>query len=559
MSGTQVDIPCTQLNAWLCNRGLLKKKWQSDLREIQSKIKESRKLLPAELQEKIERDAIGYPEVIKIIDSLEQKEKASGKNVKTMFGGYSSDLLREWDGIRQAYIKNNLYLGEFGRILSQRLKYDIPRMRKLVQDSGRQISELERKMSDREQLSREWRAKFVARCKELKISGVNVRQELKMTVRELPAALEKVCEETRSEKMKAGIALYCDFVKFLRGFSADEKKKAEVDEKHIPTLHGLKEVREALPYDLEAAEKQLASASDEKEVENGWALVNANDAGPPVGGEGGSSSTGGNVGWNMLNGNNEAKTGREKGGGDAKNQEAENREDGINWDFEVAEVGTGEKQSTDDDAAGKISSEWGITVEETDVTSAPSKGISRTGNSILIPKLPKHILEKEELRNQLINDLLELKCFYRQRLSELEDGDSVCAGQYSKRDRDLALAKRCTDISVKGYLKIIESSLSALNKDDLQRMLLIKSGERYVTRLADSITQLDRNAKKMHDSIGQIRSRQQSIRRSVTQTNASLGREIKRCKKIQVDLEDRLKEMFPEVLGFKIVGEIDKL
>eukprot|EP00471_Norrisiella_sphaerica_P011478 CAMPEP_0184499374 /NCGR_PEP_ID=MMETSP0113_2-20130426/41327_1 /TAXON_ID=91329 /ORGANISM="Norrisiella sphaerica, Strain BC52" /LENGTH=523 /DNA_ID=CAMNT_0026887263 /DNA_START=236 /DNA_END=1803 /DNA_ORIENTATION=+ len=523
MSNIHVDIPCTQINSWLCNRGKLKKKWQSDLRALQARVKEAMKALDVNIQEQIEGDGLGYSEVLNVLKALESQQEASGEAVKTMFGGYNSDLLKSWDEIRKAFLQDNLYLADSGRTLAQKVKYDIPRMRKLIQESGRQISDLSRKVSDKRQQSKDWRDKFKAKCEELGVQGVDVPSELRSTLSGLPAALEVVSKCCHETAVGEAMALYRDYTNFLNSYMREQRDGKESSEGksfkgYTPTLAELTTVREAPAYDFKAAAK--ASENLSREVENGWSIVESKEAAAKP----------------------EAS--------DVKGVKASSGEE-IDWDFDVEEQGgVSEEKGNAEDA----DNDWDITVDETADTSHQASGKNgakdNAGCDFKQSRRQKHILENEMLRNGLANNLLELSCFLKHRLTELEDGDPIGAGQYSRRDQaNLELARRSSLVPVTRCLKAVDACLEALKDSGLERMLLIQNSERYVTRLADSILQLDRNANKALEAITKLEARQQTVRNSVDKITESLSRAEKTSKELQEMLETTLMKMFPEAAG----------
>uniref|UniRef100_A0A7S3ZBK1 CDK5RAP3-like protein n=1 Tax=Lotharella globosa TaxID=91324 RepID=A0A7S3ZBK1_9EUKA len=533
-------------SAWLLRRGKLKKKWQNDLRSIQTSTKEARKLLDVEMQEKFEGDAIGYFEVLKIISTLEAEAKEQGKNVKTFFGGYSSDLLRTWDEIRQNYLKDNIYIAESGRALAQRLKYDIPRMKKLVVESAKQLADLQRKVTDKEKLSKDWRVKFRAKCDDLGIRGVDVASELLGTLRELPAALETVAGLARKDDVGDAMNFYKDYVRFLHGFTSESKEKksslASEDSKFIPSLAALEAVRQAPAY-------------DEKEVENGWALVDAKDGNYtdeaiPTGSEEGGAA--GGIDWGLET----EQPAEAKDEGNAEQNAATGGDEAINWDFDIeVEEDGGGGESAAQVASGEAEAEaveidWEISL---DAGAAEEKGGAANTSR------PKHILDDEKVRNELMDNLLEVKYFLEQRLKDLENGDPIASGQYKLRAPDLNLARRGSALACTRYLKAVDAAVVAMRDATLQRLLLIQGGERYVTRLADNILQLERNAERASNSISSLREREKAIRTSVSQTRTSLDRATEGCKEMQKRLEDILSGMFPDAAGLRIVGDINKL
>jgi hypothetical protein len=91
------------------------------------------------------RAAVNYFHCVEIVQALEARQRESGANVKNIFGSYTSDLLRTWDGILKAYRKNNVrassrhcpalvratrrplqvFLAEAGRLLAQGVNFDV--------------------------------------------------------------------------------------------------------------------------------------------------------------------------------------------------------------------------------------------------------------------------------------------------------------------------------------------------------------------------------------------------------------------------------------------------
>jgi len=588
MSEYHIDIPCTKINAWLCNRGKIKKSWQAELRQIRKSIRQHRHTLHPDLLARFEGREIEYFDVLEIINELETQQKKSGKAIKSFFGGYTSDQIIHWDNIRQSYVADNMWIAECGRGLGQRCKYEIPRLKKQLVEYGKQISDLSRKIHDRKLDAKEWRSKFHAKCAEVGILGENVRSEVKGLTTQLPEELEKFAKLVRSDAIREASDLYQDYVTFLNSFednSKDDCKHATdstndenvgKDTKHskdlktgkgikatksiVCSLPGLLAVRAAEAYDPK---------SNLEHVENGWALVNASPVAVNATVSRPESSeedprVGASIDWG-IEVEEEGGGSHRRGQGEAGDQSEVHK---IAWDFEIEDGDGGESKGERGSVEGEggaaaATIEWEISVlgEETSdpkVQGPDAKERKESGPDSLPQSKPPHLLERNRLRAQVMDDLLELKSFLRQRAKELDDGDPIAATKYSRLP-SLSLAKRCNAVAIKKQLDDVQQALDAMCAPTIQRMLQIRASDRYLDRLTQSILSINRNASTTLKSVNNLLHRQVNIRNQVSQTTKTLDRAVKSCKQIQNQLETSLSAMFPEAKGLQIIGEVNKL
>lgn len=152
-----IDIIFTDLLSWLTDRYLIPKDWPKRLEAISLKKIE----LLEQIQNKQDKDfqkikdsfALGselsYEHCKRLQTMIIKTEEAKAK---TLFGNYSSPIIKNLLLIISLYEKNNVFLCEYAKLISQYIKYDIDSCEKNIAYLDKNISESSTKESDKEGL-----------------------------------------------------------------------------------------------------------------------------------------------------------------------------------------------------------------------------------------------------------------------------------------------------------------------------------------------------------------------------------------------------------------------
>lgn len=212
-----IDINSGKLLEWLINRRHCTKDWHVMVLPIREKINNAIQDMPIHegIAKLLSGSYINYFHCLKIVEILKETE-ADTKNV---FGRYGSQRMKDWQEILRLYEKDNIYLAEVAQILIRNVNYEIPSIKKQIQKLEQIQIELEKKEADYKKSENIARSEFNLLCKQLGISGEQIKLELTEKVKELPEIYEKIAKKIKS--LEKVVEFYCAFVNYTLGRQHD--------------------------------------------------------------------------------------------------------------------------------------------------------------------------------------------------------------------------------------------------------------------------------------------------------------------------------------------------
>lgn len=233
-----IDINLDKCIEWLESRDKIPKKlWQAELQVIEKRIKSAKNVLPEKMKELFKETAVDYWATKRIISMLAQAKTDSGESLHSMFGGYSDKGLQEWDGIRKAYDKKNIYLAESARILMRNVNYDIPALKKRMMDCDKQASELIRKHKDSEQQAKKCLQEYEASCQHFRVQqGEDLKAGIVGSTKRLPSMFADLLEDAKRGQLKKAADFYKVFTMYTLKASYGDMDAAAHEGGILPTL-----------------------------------------------------------------------------------------------------------------------------------------------------------------------------------------------------------------------------------------------------------------------------------------------------------------------------------
>jgi len=169
-----------KMEDWLSERQKIKGDWRNALRNIQEKLEGAIEGLPDNpalnaVKEGINIKEINYFTCKKLRDILTSEKDTAQKN---WLGQYKNQATKEWEAILTLYHKDNVHLAEAAMIMNQNVQFEIPALRKIVQNSLKQEQELHRKEGEYKRGSDDYKQRYERECQKLGIEGAQVKKEL---------------------------------------------------------------------------------------------------------------------------------------------------------------------------------------------------------------------------------------------------------------------------------------------------------------------------------------------------------------------------------------------
>ena len=227
-----IDINFTKMEDWLSERQKIKSDWRNSLRKIQEKLEGAIDGLPDNpalnaVKEGINIKEMNYFTCKKLRDILTSEKDTAQKN---WLGQYKNQATKEWEAILAMYHKDNVHLAEAAMILNQNVQFEIPALRKIVQNSLKQQQELHRKEGEYKRGSDDYKQRYERECQKLGIEGVQVKKELLKRSEVLPQLYLSMIEAAKSESMREATELYVGY------YAYNTKDSSKTLETLLPSL-----------------------------------------------------------------------------------------------------------------------------------------------------------------------------------------------------------------------------------------------------------------------------------------------------------------------------------
>ncbi|XP_059494715.1 CDK5 regulatory subunit-associated protein 3 [Stegostoma tigrinum] len=449
-----IDIQTSKLLDWLVDRRHCKLKWQNAVLVIREKINNAIQDMPEneEIKQLLSGSYIHYFHCLRIIEILRRTE-ASTKNI---FGGYSSQRMKDWQEIVCLYEKDNVYLAELSSLLVRNVNYEIPSLKKQISKCQQLQQEYSRKELDYINNAATLREKFFISCKQFGITGSDVRQELLSLCNDLPSGLDGIAE--RTSDLTDALELYEACVEFVCG---------SVSEPIAPLLKHVQLKGNTTVYEWRTGQ---APSAIELPVN-----VEVQQPTEPT---------------DTIDWEDDGVSGVDQSGD-------------IDWGITVEESN---EVNNKEPAADAI--DWGEDTSaavEIDIVQSGTEGdgVAKENDALTI-------LENLETRNQFINELMELQDFLSQRLVEMnEEADILSINQFQTAP---AIVQGQDVTKVVAMTTLVKDLIQRLTNVKMRHLFMILASPRYI----DRVTELLQQKLKQAGTVGEkqhlmVKKRQQSL------------------------------------------------
>jgi len=496
-----IDIYYNKLLDWLIDRRHCNLKWQDYASSIREKINTAIQDMPPneEIAQLLAGAYINYFHCQKIVELL----KECGEGSTNFFGQYSSQRMKDWQVIVQLYKEDNVFLAEAAHMLMVNVNFEIPALKRQVAKCQQIQLESTRKENDCTSNSAIFREKYRQVCKEMGIIGDDVRKELIQLVDTLPEKFNEISKKV--EELNIVSEYYHAFVNFVaqRNISS-----ADV----CPLINFVISNGNATVYQWKTG-KVPTKIEEQVQIVDLEAMVEIT--------------------------------------GTSENTD----EDEIDWgDNGVDTIDYGEEEIDWGDSGISLSVEdenLTITVQDSGQENPDGEN-----GGIAAGDEAQTVLELTRTRNVFIDELLELQSFLKQRIFELRsEPDIITVNQFQSAPN---IIQSHSKESLENMLRIVSDIMDNLSSRQMKNLYLIKSSQRYVDRIADSLLQKLQISEKLLNQVSILKKKSKEAAETQIEIIPKLNILVKKTKTLQGQIEKEISSRYKN-RKVNIMGEINMI
>jgi len=471
---------------------------------------------------------IDYEKCEKIVEYLVKTE-----GELNLFRQYTSPRVKNWVQIKKAFQKDGVYLAAYAATFQKVYLYEIPALKKQAQQLQSQIQDCDKIESDLSSSIISLKNKFKNQCAELKIKGDSIKQELLMLPKEIPAIFLAIGKEIQSGILASLIIFYSEFLNFAFG-DANYSQNSNP----LPLLTFLQENgNTTCHYYKTGKEPKYADAINENTD------LTLKEPSEPV-----NENVSDTIDWDIdLAPREDAK---EVKPGIPQEKDAKEKV--------IAEITTENAQKIEENEQTEENDiDWEIEIEPSDkIESGKLENLNLLENvdSITLEKLDiqleesgfslqETLLENNDFRNLLLDELYELEAFLNQWISEMSASSSSSSQTSSIIDvyqNAPPIIQSRTIASCTALLNTLKRFLSNLTNQRLHNLILIRDSPKFADRLTTNLKQTLSLQERAERKLLSNKSKKGSFNQQLVQVQGKIRQQLEESKRLRDLLQKHL-------------------
>ena len=464
---------------------------------------------------------------------------AAAAPTRGLFGRLAGKA-KAWDDVVRAYERDALHLPEAALTMTRGVDYDLPHHRAAVAKCAKQLQDLDRREGEYRRGATAARDAFVAACADLGVAPEARSRPggFAAAVATLTDGLDDVFRDAaaaaRAEPVGEAAAHYAEWIAWAHG------RDATVEEL-LPSLARL-----------------LAFADDDPEPADD-VQPGANEGGFSVGGDATPAEIvappAGGIDWDLgdVTVEDESAPGT-----------VEPPAGGIDWDLDVGEgdasgSGSGAPAEIDwnieaeivvEDAGGGVDSDSRANVDD-DATAATVVGLDVTAASSSARPFSA-VLARQAFRAGVVDNLLELRAFLRQRASDLRGKEATTL----LSSAPASIRANVSPDAMSSLADACEAPVRVLRRDAARRALLVSTSARFRDRLAAQLEAKGALEGKLLAALGDVDERRAETRLRRSQAAARAETTRRALRDVKSTVEAFVSKQY-EGRATNVIGEIN--
>jgi len=431
-----IDIHINKLVDWLVSRKHSSKDWAAGLKGIRQGINDAIQDMPEHggITKLLSGTYINYFHCLQIVEILKVTEADS----KNMLGWYSSQRMKDWQGVVKTYEKNGAGIAESGQLLHRYVVHEIPAIKLTMSQCSQVHQDCDKKEEDLAKASANAKNIYLRKVKEIGIEGVDVRSELLTLVQDLPETLDRISQDFSG--LKGLIEYYDEYVHYTTSNPKEQllpMLKFLIENGNVTTFQYK---RGRTPSSVEDPFEEFKQKISKQEDDGGIDFGD-DDEGIDFGDDNGGIDFGDDAGIDF--------------GG----------EDEINYGDDIIDFDT-------------VATDSKIVCEDTE-------------DSVARGKEARSLLHNCDTRDNILDNLYELEAFLLQALDNTSKGDADAVDLFSEAPKSVQLVSAD---AITGHLATLATLLEKLVSPGMTQLFLISDSLTYVEQLADTLKRLERRS-----------------------------------------------------------------